>query len=309
MMKWIIVLTTLTYATHCEGQQRHPEFEPKTYSDTLLKTRAWALGGGTAALWAGSVIGLDRLWYANEPRSKFHFFDDSSDWMQMDKTGHFMTSWAIGYYYIDLMRLSGFNRKTSIWTGGFMGSFYLAGIEVLDGFSSAWGFSLTDFAANTAGSFAVIIQELAWNEQRIKPKISYHPSRYAQYRPNLLGSGFAERMLKDYNGQTYWYSANIHSFLKKESRFPRWINVAVGFGADGMIGGFENPRFDGNGNALPNLIRHRQFYISLDVDLTRIRTRKKWLRAIFKTVSLIKLPFPTIEFNVLEKVKFHPVYF
>jgi hypothetical protein len=85
--------------------------------------------------------------------------------------------------------------------------------------------------------------------------------------------------------------------------------VAVGFGGDGMIGGRSNPAFDDDGNALPNFIRHRQFYISLDVDLTKIRTKKKWLRSIFKAVNIIKFPFPTIEFNSLEKVKFHPVYF
>ncbi|MBL4587666.1 MAG: DUF2279 domain-containing protein [Flavobacteriales bacterium] len=309
LTKWITLAIIVLISSGISLAQKREFTTPKLYSDTIFKTRAWILGGATTVLWAGSVAGLNQLWYANEPRSKFHFFDDSKDWMQLDKAGHFMTSWSIGYYYIDLMRASGFNRKTSIWTGGFMGSFYLAGIEVLDGFSSTWGFSVTDFTANTAGSFAVIIQELAWNEQRIIPKISYHPSRYAQYRPDLLGSNFGERMLKDYNGQTYWYSANIHSFLKDESKFPRWLNFAVGFGADGMTGGVENPQFDNNGNPIPKFIRHRQFYISLDVDLTKIRTRKKWLRTLFKTVALIKLPFPTIEFNALQKVKFHPIYF
>ena len=281
----------------------------KTYSDTINKPRAWGLGGATAALWVGSVVGLNELWYVNEPRSKFQIFDDSREWMQMDKAGHFLTSYAIGYYYIDLMRWSGFNRQTSIWAGGFVGSFYLAGIEVLDGFSEAWGFSLSDFACNTAGSFAVIVQELAWNEQRITPKISFHPTKYAQYRPNLLGDSFGSQMLKDYNGQTFWLSTNIHSFLKEESKFPRWLNVAVGFGGDGMIGGMDNPKFDDDGTELPNFIRHRQFYLSLDVDLTKIRTNKKWLRTVFKAVNLIKLPFPTVEFNSIQKVKFHAVYF
>lgn len=281
----------------------------KFYRDTIIKPRAIGLGAGSAALWVGSVVGLNELWYANEPRSGFQLFDDSREWMQMDKAGHFFASYAIGYYYTDFMRWAGFNRKTSIWAGGFMGSFYLAGIEILDGFSAAWGFSLSDFTVNTAGSFAFIIQELAWDEQRITPKISYHPTHYAKYRPNLLGDSFASSMMKDYNGHTFWLSANIHSFLREESKFPRWINVAIGFGADGMIGGMENPAFDTDGNALPKLTRHRQVYLSLDVDLTKVRTKKKWLRSIFKAVNLIKLPFPTVEFNSIEKVKFHPVYF
>jgi len=303
----IIFLLVIGFEQSVSAQKTHLNW--KTYSDTINKPRAWGLGGGTAALAAGSVAGLNELWYAHEPRSRFQTFDDSREWMQMDKAGHFFTCYAVGYYYIDFMRWAGFNRETSIWAGGFMGSFYMAGIEVLDGFSAAYGFSLSDFTVNTAGSFAVILQELAWNEQRITPKMSFHPSRYAQYRPNLLGDGFTSQMLKDYNGHTIWLSANIHSFLKEESKFPRWINVAVGFGGDGMIGGTENPAFDDDGNELPKFIRHRQFYLSLDVDLTKIRTNKKWLRTIFKAVNLIKLPFPTIEFNSIQKVKVHPVYF
>ena len=284
------------------------QFEWKTYSDTIRKGRAIGLGAGSAALWVGSVAGLNELWYANEERGKFRLFDDNREWMQMDKAGHFLTSYAIGYYYIDMMRWSGFNRKTSIWVGGFMGSFYLAGIEILDGFSPQWGFSLGDFTANTAGSFAVILQELAWNEQRITPKISYSNSRSAQYRPDL-GENLGERLLKDYNAHTYWFSVNIHSFLRDESKFPRWINFAIGFGADGMLGGLENPLVDNDGNALPQTPRFRQFYLSLDVDLTKIKTQKRWLRTIFKAVNIIKLPFPTVEFNRVDKVKFHPIYF
>lgn len=285
------------------------QFEWKTYSDTIRKGRAVGLGAAAGALWVGSVVGLNELWYANAEQGGFRLVDDNREWMQLDKAGHFLTSYSIGYYFIDLMRWSGFNRKTSIWAGGFMGSVYLAGIEVLDGTSKAWGFSLGDFTANTAGSFAVILQELAWNEQRIIPKISYSNSRYAQYRPNLLGSNLGERLMKDYNAQTYWFSVNIHSFLRDESKFPRWLNFAIGFGANGMIGGSENPAFDSDGNPLPEARRYRQLYLSLDVDLTKIRTKKKWLRTVFKAVSIIKLPFPTVEFNPVHKVKFHPIYF
>lgn len=304
LLVFLLVIGSVSIASAQKTQ-----FEWKTYSDTIFKPRAYVLGGLSAGVWVGSVVGLNQLWYVNEPRSKFHTFDDSREWMQMDKAGHFFTCYAIGYYYMDLMRWSGFNRQTSIWAGGFMGSFYMAGIEVLDGFSDAWGFSLSDFTVNTCGSFAVIVQELAWNEQRITPKMSYHPTHYAQYRPNLLGDSFGSRMLKDYNGHTIWFSANIHSFLRDESKFPRWLNVAVGFGADGMTGAFSNPKFDDNGNELPNFVRHRQIYLSLDVDLTKIRTNKKWLRTVFKAVNLIKLPFPTVEFNSIQGVKFHGVYF
>jgi hypothetical protein len=32
----------------------------------------------------------------------------------------------------------------------------------------------------------------------------------------LFGSSWIERMLKDYNGQTYWLSANLNHFSKDQ---------------------------------------------------------------------------------------------
>lgn len=313
MRSFFLILFLLIGCNASAQRVKKERLSYKVYSDTIIKPRAWILGGATVALWTGSVVGLNQLWYANEPRSSFHFFDDNEQWFQMDKGGHFITSYAIGNYYTDLMRWAGFNRKTSIWTGGFMGSFYLIGIEMLDGFSAEWGFSYGDFLANTAGSLVFISQELLWNEQRIMPKVSYHPTHYAQYRPDLLGSNFGERMMKDYNGHTFWLSVNIYSFLKEESKFPRWLNVAIGLGATGMLGGRDNPSSYTDGNdvvhELPGFVRQRQFLLSLDVDLTKIRTNKKWLRTVFKAVSLIKMPFPAMRIGTSDGVHFEPFYF
>lgn len=168
---------------------------------------------------------------------------------------------------------------------------------MLDAYSSEWGFSVADLTANTAGSLFVIGQELLWDEQRIVLKYSFQQSRYAQYRPNMLGSTLQENLLKDYNGQTYWLSLNMSSFMKKETKFPKWLNVALGYGADGMIGARSNPVvLDASGNQL-NFQRYRQFYLSLDVDLTRIPTKSKFLKTVFNTIGFIKFPAPAIEFN------------
>jgi hypothetical protein len=82
----------------------------------------------------------------------------------------------------------------------------------------------------------ICLPELLWKEQRITPKFSFHTTQYAQYRPNVLGSSLAEQMLKDYNGQTYWLSVNLHSFYKG-SKIPKWLNLAIGYGANGMLTG------------------------------------------------------------------------
>jgi hypothetical protein len=265
--------------------------------NSLNKKRIAIVVGTEASLYAGSLIGLNELWYKGYPRSSFHFFNDDKEWLQMDKVGHATTAYNVGRIGIDLLKWSGVERKKAIWYGGMLGSIFNLNIEILDGLSSQWGFSIGDFAANTAGSLLVIAQELAWDEQRIMLKYSFQQSKYAKYRPDELGKNLQENLIKDYNGQTYWLSLNIASFMKKETKFPKWLNVAFGYGANGMIGGKENPSIvDTNGNPI-YFDRYRQFYFSLDVDLTRIKTKSKFLKTVFNTIGFIKFPAPAIEFN------------
>lgn len=279
-----------------------------TPAKTLHTNRFIAVSTGGLGLCAGSLVGLNTLWYSDYPRSSFHLFNDADEWLQMDKAGHVVTSYYIGRTGINLLRWSGVERKKAICFGGALGFVYQGTVELLDGFSTQWGFSWGDFSANTLGSIVLIGQELVWDEQRISLKYSYHQTNYPQYRPNLLGMTAIEQTIKDYNGQTYWLSANIGTFLNKENRFPRWLNVAVGYGAEGMTGAVFNPPFDKEGNQLPQFDRYRKFYFSLDADLTRIKTKSHFLKAVFNTIGFIKIPTPALELS--EKgLKGHWIYF
>lgn len=270
---------------------------PTHHTNTPHKTRIAFIAGTEAALYGGSLIGLNELWYKNYPRSSFHFFNDNQEWLQMDKIGHVTTAYYIGRIGIGFFKWGGMDRKKAIWYGGMLGSVYQTTIEVLDGYSKEWGFSMGDFAANTAGSFLAVAQELFWDEQRIVLKYGFQKSPYAKYRPNLLGSTLNEQLLKDYNGQTYWISVNPASFMKHVDWFPSWLNVAAGYGAEGMIGGYSNPVVtDEAGNTL-TFERYRQFYLSLDIDLTRIKTRSPFLKSVLMAVGFIKIPAPALEFN------------
>lgn len=265
---------------------------------TVLNKKRFALVAGTeAALYAGSLIGLNELWYKDYPRSSFHSFDDNQEWLQMDKVGHVTASYYVGRVGTQLYKWSGVKRKKAIWYGGMLGSVYQSTIEVLDGYSSQWGFSWGDFAANTAGSLLCIGQELAWDEQRIVLKFSFMQSEYSKFRPNLLGKNLQENILKDYNGQTYWLSVNPASFMSDDTRFPKWLNIAVGYGANGMTGGnFNPPYIDEEGFQIYHE-RYRQYYLSFDVDLTRIKTKSKFLNTVFYSIGYLKIPAPAIEFS------------
>jgi hypothetical protein len=134
-----------------------------------------------------------------------------------------------------------------------------------------------------------------------------HGSKYAKYRPDLLGSTVAERIFKDYNGHTIWLSVNPSSF-SSGSKFPAWLNIAAGYGAEGMLGGIANPK-QYNGEALPVFKRYRQFYISPDIDLTRIKSNSAVINTLKEVFGFIKIPAPAIEFNGKGDFRFHPVYF
>ena len=265
--------------------------------------------GTELALYAVSMTGLYFAWYADYPQSNFHFYNDNGEWMQMDKIGHGVTSYLVGSFGYEMLRDAGLDEKRSIWLGGTLGLAFLTTVEVFDGFSSEWGFSWGDMAANTLGAGLFIGQQFLWHEQRITLKYSFHTTEFADYRPDVLGSNFLQQTIKDYNGQTYWASFNFKSlFLNKESMFPTWLNFAFGYGATGMTGGYENA-LEHNGKPIPYYDRKRQFYFSLDVDFTKIPTNNKVLKYTFKVLNIFKLPFPTLEYNTGNQWVWHWIYF
>lgn len=266
-------------------------------SDTLHKGRLTLVAATAGAGFAGTMIGLNELWYSNQPRSSFHFFDDNADWLQMDKSGHAATGYQLSRLGFEATRWTGVEDRKAMWAGTGFAMLFLSGIEVLDGFSAEWGFSFGDFGANVAGGALFLGQQLGWEEQRMALKFSYSPSGLAHHRPETLGSSDLERVIKDYNGQTYWLSVNPGSFRPKSARILPWLNVALGYSGFGMLGGAANPDFNAAGDALPRMERYRRYFLSFDVDLTRIPTNSGFLRTIFSTFGFVKIPAPAVEYS------------
>ena len=267
------------------------------------RSRARIITYTTAGGYALSMSALYAAWYKRSKSESFHLFNDNREWMQMDKAGHVVTSYFVGKTFYDVMQWAGYSENKSIWIGGNVGLIFLSGVEVFDGFSSDWGFSSGDMLANMSGAGLFIAQQKLWNEQKLILKYSFHQTKYADIRPDVFGKNLNEQLLKDYNGQTYWLSANVSSFINNENNFPKWLNVAMGYGAEGMTGGFENI-YDA-----PQFERYRQYYISLDVDLSRLPLKKGIAKTILSTINFIKIPFPALEYNSTGDVKFHPFYF
>ncbi|MCX6318478.1 MAG: DUF2279 domain-containing protein [Bacteroidetes bacterium] len=273
-------------------------------SPDRVKKRVWLVAGANVVGYSGAMIGLSQAWYKNYPKSKLHSFNDMPEWKQVDKVGHMYSAYIESRASMELWRWTGIDRKKRIWIGGMSGAVYQTVIEVLDGYSAGWGWSWADFGANILGSSVLVAQELAWDDQRIKLKFSFHRKRYDDPTLNqrsdvLFGKSSPERFLKDYNGQTYWASANIKSFFPK-STVPAWLCVAVGYGAEGMFGGTENIARDANGSVTFNrtdIKRYRQWYLAPDIDLSKIKTRSKALNFVLTVLSAFKFPAPSLEFS------------
>jgi hypothetical protein len=300
-----LLLFFFTGSIRAEERKRFAKNQPDSAEISVARLSGLVIGGSVAYM--GSMGALYFAWYKNHPQTSFHFHDDLHDWLQMDKGGHLVSSYWMGLVGYEALRWSGVDKKAAIWYGGSIGSVYLATIEFFDGFSEEWGFSVSDFAANTLGSAMFISQQLIWDEQKVLLKYSYFPTKFAGYRPGTLGSNHIERMLKDYNGITYWVSVNLNAI--GFSYLPPWLNIAAGYSATGLTGGSENIRGWHKGSYIPEYERTRQFLLSLDIDLTRIETRSHAMNLFLKTIGFIKIPFPAIGLDSNKKIGFHPLYF
>ncbi len=287
----------------------HPKLISLEVSPTPSKPRIYITSYAIVGLYPASMAWLYTQWYQNYPQSAFHFFNDNGEWKQMDKVAHLWDAYSVGKPIMKLFYWSGMSKKKSALYGMGIAYLFQTTVEVFDGFSSEWGFSIGDMCANTIGAGTLISQQLLWDEQRITLKYSFHQTKYAQYRPNELGSNVLENILKDYNGLTCWASINPYSFMNKSSKFPKWLSIAVGYGAEGMTGGYTNPVKNEKGETLPAFDRYRQYYVSLDFDLARIQTRSKFFGGLFKLINIVHLPAPAIEFNQRHGTKFKALYF
>lgn len=277
--------------------------------DTLSgSNRKFIVAGAHVVGFTGTMLALNQAWYKDFPRSSFHFHDDSKDWLQIDKAGHVFSSYQLSKTSFETFRWSGFSNAQSALFGAVAGNLFLTTVEVLDGFSEQWGASVSDFASNTLGSAVFYSQQMIWENQRIVIKYSYTDSGLAQYRPDLLGSNLPERVLKDYNSMRLWVSGNLHELVGAENNIPKWLGVAVGYGAYGMLGSVSNPSLYNN-MPLPDLVRYRRFFLAPDLDLGAFETPYPFVNQVLEVLNVLKVPTPALEYNSEQGLVFHWILF
>lgn len=286
------------------GQDSSIRLVNKPLAASAARERKWTIGALTAAGYGGSFIFLSQAWYKGYPRSSFHTFNDDGEWLQIDKMGHAWTAYQTSRFTTNFWRWAGVSPNNAVLLGSGSSLLYMLSIEYLDGHSAEWGWSWGDAGADLLGASLFATQEWAWKNQRIGLKFSAAPKTYPEAdlekrADDLFGRSFQSRLLKDYNAQTYWLSANLSSFFP-ETKLPRWLNISIGCGAEGMFGGFENLAKDKSGNVVfdrRDIRRYRQWFLAPDVDLRKIKTKSKLLQSVFSALNVLKFPAPALELS------------
>lgn len=310
--------------------------ETESKKPGLNKSAAIVLGT-EAVLITGIMSSLYVSWYSGSETGGFHFYNDNDEWLQMDKFGHANSCYNLANVGYEALTMAGMDEKHSILYGGPLGLSVLVLVEIFDGLSNDWGFSWGDMTANLLGTGLFMGQQALWHEQRIALKYSYHNSGCPKYdvknpvtmeRDYIMGKDWLDRIYEDYSGITVWLACDVKSlFMKETSRYPSWLGWAIGYGAEGMTGEYNNYAPAGNvgedGNwgrgwedtpghltYMPNDARQRRLFFAPDIDISRIPCKNKTLKHILRVLSAIKLPTPTLEYRPGEdRLAWHWFYF
>lgn len=276
-------------------------------ADSFQKERFLLAAGSGLLVYSTLSVGLYHAWYKDFRTGKAHSFNDWGEWRNIDKLGHVYSGYIQCGLISQTARWTGMRQKQALWTGVAGSLITQSTIEVMDGFSRGWGFSWPDMAANVLGTGLYLGQELLFGQQRAILKFSFLSEADPQdpllraRSASLFGSNPAQRLLKNYNQQTYWLS--FHPGIWK----PRWLLLSLGAGARGLYGGFANEWKSENGSTIrpdPDIHpRISQYYLSADLDLTKIPVRNPFLRSLFRVLNVVKIPAPTLEMT--SRGRFH----
>jgi hypothetical protein len=214
------------------------------------------------------------------------FWNDAQ--LGVDKFGHFYTSHLYFHSLYNLMKWGGYDESTNLWVSSLIPALYALSTEIGDGYST-YIFSPDDLALNLLGIGYGMLQLKYPFFNNFKIKWSYFPSA-----TNL--NTFKHPFTDDYDGHIYWISVNVHNLLPQpvENYWPKFLNVAVGYGVQNISRGQV-------GSPL------RKFAIALDYNLTTIPLDGDTWEVVKNIVDLFHFPAPGVRFVEGEPAEFKPV--
>ena len=111
----------------------------KYETGTLYKALAF-----TGAYYAASIYVMNKTWYKDAEKVRFHFSNDNAGYLQVDKFGHMFGSYAYSYIGYHSFLKYGASRNTALLYGSTLGFVMQFPIEIMDGIHEGYGFSWGD---------------------------------------------------------------------------------------------------------------------------------------------------------------------
>lgn len=249
----------------------------------------------TVAWSAGAVFMEFQWWWRSDYLYKEHDFKWESDGAfynysyGVDKLGHMFTSYLFFHTTYDFLKWAGYDDHTAMWSAVAVPAAHALAIEIADGFSK-WAFSPTDLAFNSLGIAYGALQTDYPFLQDFNLKWSYYPSASGGRGDPDWGPA------SDYSGHIYWVSMNMHNLLPESMQpyWPRFLNLAVGMGAQNVSYGDTGPK------------KHK-FAISLDWNLTEIPLSGDTWAVLKNLINKVHFPAPGLRYIVGEKPQFKPL--
>ena len=227
-----------------------------------------------AAYW----LVFEKGWWDDE-RSHFHFENDFDYALNLDKFGHFAAGVMLGEIFYEGYYWAGASEFQSYLFAGLSAMATHVAIDVKDGYSPEWGFSIFDVLSGTLGGFLPMAERYIPLSKYVDLKWSYWINTKAYYRQSDTGI-----FTDDYCNQTFWASFKPYRLLPSAARkyYPSFLAIAAGLSIDEKVfTGEPHPR--------------REVYIALDYDLEAFRPQGRLARQVVKFLNYFKLPAPTIQ--------------
>lgn len=214
-----------------------------------LRTRNFMIIGTGATL--VTVYGWSNWWHegfgggfkaANEG-----WFGAATEYGGADKAGHAYANYAAVRLLVPSFRAAGNTHEASVSLAAWSTLGVFTGIEVVDGFSRRWRFSLQDAIMNVAGvALGVALETRPELDEIVDFRLDYRrPPSHARFNP-----------FGDYSMQKYLFVVKADGFASlRENRFLRYLEFAAGYGTRGYETGSE---------------RHRDLYVGISLNLARL---------------------------------------
>lgn len=271
--------------------------DPEDLDQDFSKLRFTAMASITSLSFVAAYIFVFRSGWWDEEKSSFHFENDFDYALNLDKFGHFAAGVLFGELFYEGYRWSGVSEGYSYLFAGISASLIHVGIDVKDGYSARWGFSVFDVLAGSIGGFYPMAKRYIPVFKYFDLKISYWINSKVYFEQSDTGI-----FTDDYVNQTYWFSLKVYRLLPTAARkyYPEWLAIAAGLSvnektftraAKGLRKGTEGKR---------------ELYFALDYDFEAFRPKKRWARQLVKFINYIKFPAPTIQ--VYPETKFFLLY-